>query len=1022
MVMEQKPIALQDSVETESLKRISQLTQELKQAQDSLASTNNKYQSLKKGILAFNFATRQTFEESQATLKVFISFKENLRHLLEQEIQKAVGKQQERSTQLMKEAEERYQKLESKLKETLKSANISELKIKELKNSHSKQSITKSSVIVQSVPSISSMTDLLKDQNVDELLASENKKLSLKNQMIVKQKTNLKIKLESAKKEIEEINARNQDQIQTISELKASIEIVGSSNASLKENSQKLNLMVQEIESLKQSNSSLQQNLQSAQEDKNTLQIKIAQFTSWLESQNTRRKSLGLGFLKVSSSMDSEINRLVEVDKELKLSKDEVSRLNQVVMVNNRKIDSLESQKGQTSEENAEKQEDLEGKVTILLSKIEQLETQISDANLKKLQVTQESENISQNLHLQVAQLKANLEEAQSQKKVFQDQLTDINIQLDQLKEQNSSLETQISTLQSTIQQKDSKYSQLNDELKEAREGRDTCELNLSSSKNQLEQLQGQLDSHQKENQSINNQQQYSSKNSEAGSVQNSRKGSVMAPSNSSNLQEAELNKSLMKLQEELETCKVQIQQLSEIKSEYETKMEDLNSSKFELQNQIAVSKKEIHELKSSNQQLTKQMEVDVQEMRTTLASEHQQILETINKEHQNELARVNDSMCVTMVELEQTKSQIQSRNLQLETQLKLKLESETDEPGKNEYQSLYNEAKGELDIFQSKCNEVELELQEAKNKNEKMIMEMEKISGSRSQNLDSEERNDKKTRQLLEKIKSIKNQGLTQEKDLKSKIEALEIELAKEKQGKQSMKELKESLEQDIQNLKVDFKQISGSNEEGDQMRASLKEKVDRLERKDRAVCEKLRTLLQGHRGSPVLEVTSEKLLDNIQTKFENLERQNIRLEKKIMNQTSDLKSFVKNQGNKILDVLGDEDSTQGFLNFMTTSKNKNSQQSKKLVKFLQATRTSIVKFKSVIQEFRDILNQTQNNINQDFAKVEETNAHYQSINKICEHLQKNILIQFDTVKVEAEKRIEQMKKEPSSIQSVLM
>jgi hypothetical protein len=88
------------------------------------------------------------------------------------------------------------------------------------------------------------------------------------------------------------------------------------------------------------------------------------------------------------------------------------------------------------------------------------------------------------------------------------------------------------------------------------------------------------------------------------------------------------------------------------------------------------------------------------------------------------------------------------------------------------------------------------------------------------------------------------------------------------------------------------------------------LKEKIKKLESKDRKIAEKLKIILSG-KGSPASGNLVEDLLDNVSRKFQNLENHNKELEqhlrttKTFMNNTK-FKNFVESKGEEVLQFLG--------------------------------------------------------------------------------------------------------------------
>jgi len=235
---------------------------------------------------------------------------------------------------------------------------------------------------------------------------------------------------------------------------------------------------------------------------------------------------------------------------------------------------------------------------------------------------------------------------------------------------------------------------------------------------------------------------------------------------------------------------------------------------------------------------------------------------------------------------------------------------------------------------------------------------------------------------------------------NLSLKISTLEEGLSKERQGKRSMEEIRAVLEREIEKLTADFNELSNINKEGDRLREELKEKVDRLERKDKVVCEKLKWLLSGHRGSPVfLDSNSEKLLDNIQTKFENLERQNLQLEKTILTQNLsdkiDLKTFVRNQGTKILDLLGDDEKTEDFLNIVTENRNVKASIMKRAI-------IAIQRIKMVSLELREVLDIMMTEVNRILADYCPLSPNFTKLKTIIHDLLRRVSADSDDVKKE--------------------
>lgn len=802
---------------------------------DRFQSVNRKYQELKDGILSFNFASRESFEQSQVKKKVFINFKDNIRKLLDSEAEKI--KENIRIEMEQKKINfENFEKTKNlsvekksveiqNLEEKVKILESSEFELKQkIQNLILELNKKEPKIILKDVEKLHPLAESIPESTEEqiELLRTENKTISTKYSILTKQKIKFKEKVTIAKTRFIEVENL------------------------LREAQNQAKIFKKKFEDFRE--------LQHNSEQKTQIEIiKIEKFTSWLHKINRDRTKLGLPQLNFEVENEPLIEIFNSKVKKIQEIQIEVDRMKILFEQQNKEIEENLKEK-ENRENQKEGIEEKKQQIDVLLGKISHLENENSG-----------------------------LREANKNVK--------------------SELERKTERVQSLEQDERMSKLKLGAKLKKIQ----NFETETEKLKTQLNLLKVEFEERENEEKII-------------------------------------LIEDNENLKKNLDELKIKIEQLQSKNKDFETQIEDLTQLKTNQENRIKSLEEEIQNLE------------DLQRENEQESQEDETVIEVL-RENVKKLTEENDNL---KDEKDNMNGQIEALSEEIKFLKEEAKESEENSPkklmGVVDYEKKYNDLQDEYEFMKSNFEEMETEMEEKINKNDELeakIKELESIIEKSDD--EDDDHNLKSVNQLLIKIKEIKHDSSIIRKNLEARISTLKSE--NYKYSKEN-----ENLANEIEKLTIDFNKLSEITNENQNLKEELEknqQKVELLEKKDKTIAEKLKRLLTGHRGSPIIDSNSERLIEKVSTQFDHLERQNEKLEKTIRSHEfiseEELKSFVKKKGNKILEVLTEERNPE-LLNLMKERKGGEKvdiRVLKKVKMTLENCRDAIKLFRTIIEDF---------------------------------------------------------------------
>lgn len=503
---------------------------------------------------------------------------------------------------------------------------------------------------------------------------------------------------------------------------------------------------------------------------------------------------------------------------------------------------------------------------------------------------------------------------------------------------------------------------------------------------------------------------------------------------------ENELNNAKVKnqnddsIEEKSEQIEILLSKISNLESkskeiEEERKLENLKitakTKKIEnLKTKVQNHTLQIENLKLSNEQLTKEKENYEKELKK-LETQIEEIQLENEKESQEDES-VIEILRENVKKLTEQNDKLKAKNSNLESQLEdlesktkmMKIELEDKKSGENtpkkllstiDWQEKYNDLKDEYEFVKGNFDEMEKELDTKITKIDELeakIRELEAILEKSEEDLAVKSVSEKSTteinlqsvNQLLTKIKQIKEDNSIIKKNLENRIENLKIENTK-------CKEENRNLGLEIEKLTKDFKNLSEIRKKNEELREEIekyRQKSEHLEEKDKTIAEKLKRLLTGHRGSPIIDSNSERLLERVSTQFDNLERQNEELEKTIRSHNmmeisgdrEEFKEFVQKKGRKILEFLSEENN-KDLLKLMKTEENQGEggeEGQQRNLEILKKLQTALISCRTAIKSFRNIIDDFMSDLATVIANSYDEKNNFKEIEKIMNNLKERL------------------------------
>ena len=657
---------------------------------------------------------------------------------------------------------------------------------------------------------------------------------------------------------------------------------------------------------------------------------------------NEGKLKLKINELKKSNSQNSQQDKKSEIqkdkDKEDKILTSEnkqkienleknVKDLENLKISLETKIDIFKKKISKSKEEQSKKNEDFEK----LTSNLNEIKKELLEEKNNREKESKENEKIIQLLKTQLKNLELS---------------TDNNNNKDQEKKVDKKDQEDLEDLKNQINILNSKIQLFKNKEKKIKEENNNLKKNLEEIKKNSENLNLINKEKEKLNQEISH---LSNQLSDLKQKYKSLEQEKIKESSEQQTKKEALKNELKNKIKELQSLKEENKELQSLKDENK-ELQPLKEENKELQS----LKEELENLKNQNTNpKNKSPKIKETETDKILSDLRQEI-----KKKKNKIGIVNNWFKNLNDQRDENKlPNLENNNNDKLVDLYLNVYNEKlalEEKSEKDYHQIKN-ANQKVKLLEDQVTELEIEIRGLKD--EKSSISKDLITDHKQAEKDHETMQKKINKEKEKNEKIIKN--------LKSDL----------KKAEDLLSEQRLDFEGQIESLKKDFEklnEIQGNNKEIVRLNQEISQrdkKIKMLELRDKSIAEKLQKLLKGTRGSSqIMEHSSEKLVDNVQTKFEDLERMNEELEEVIrkkdqlgpdIEDEKNLKEFVKKKGSKILDILTEEKQEDWLLFYKNTTG--------------ENVKWDVKNLKEEIKKLKDENYRLQSNLNESYIKTNE-------------------------------------------------